>query len=88
MVWMSDQSRMNMHYYSLLDIPNHPLRVDGLRLVQQTQAKMEIVTCPKCGIQLYCPKDAVMLRCTCGHTFPVKSYSVCYTNIELVILLL
>ena len=56
---------MRTHYYCLMDIPNHPLRVKGLEYLQQKgsqeekkDAKMEICTCPKCGIQLYRPSGA------------------------------
>ena len=76
--------RMNTHYYCLMDIPNHPLRVKGLQFLQSNDSKqrnndthMEVCTCPKCGNQLYCPVGAVSLKCTCGHVFSVSVYSVC-----------
>lgn len=71
-----------------MDIPNHPLRVKGLQYLQSkesTESKqkandnhMEVCTCPKCGNQLYCPKGAVSLKCTCGHVFSVSVLYVCY----------
>ena len=75
---------MSTHYYCLMDIPNHPLRVMGLQVIQEkkeketakkkaTTANMEICTCPKCGSQLYCPVGAISLKCTCGHIFSVKA---------------
>ena len=74
---------MRTHYYCLMDIPNHPLRVKGLEYLQQKggqeekkDAKMEICTCPKCSIQLYRPSGATTLQCTCGYVFSVKLSSV------------
>ena len=68
-----------MHYYCVMDIPNHPLRVKGLEYLQQRErkddrkeAKMEVGTCPKCGIQLYRPSGTVSLQCTWGYVFSVK----------------
>ena len=67
---------MRTYYYCLMDIPNHPLRVKGLAYLQQksNQPKLEVCTCPKCGIQLYRPKDAVSMKCTCGFVFSIQEY--------------
>ena len=76
---------MRVHYYCVMDIPNHPLRVKGLEYLQQRErkddrkeAKMEVCTCPKCGIQLYRPSGTVSLQCTCGYVFSVKVWCVCF----------
>lgn len=69
-----DTCRMRTYYYCLMDIPNHPLRVKGLAYLQQKsdKPKLEVCTCPKCGIQLYRPKDAVSMKCTCGFVFSIQ----------------
>ena len=76
---------MRVHYYCVMDIPNHPLRVKGLEYLQQRERKddrkepkMEVCTCPKCGIQLYRPSGTVSLQCTCGYVFSVKVWCVCF----------
>ena len=77
-----------------MDIPNHPLRVMGLQVLDGGKEKealkkkamttnMDICTCPKCGSQLYCPVGAISLKCTCGHTFSVKSCLVCYNALTI-----
>lgn len=70
---------MRTHYYCLMDIPDHPLRVKGLAYLQQKseKSKMDICTCPKCGTQLYRPKDVDSMKCTCGYVFPIKDGSSC-----------
>ena len=85
-IWrISVTRRMRVHYYCVMDIPNHPLRVKGLEYLQQRErkddrkeAKMEVCTCPKCGIQLYRPSGTVSLQCTCGYVFSVKVWCVCF----------
>lgn len=70
---------MQTHYYCLMDIPDHPLRVKGLAYLQQKseRSKMDICTCPKCGTQLYRPKDVDSMKCTCGYVFSIKEGSSC-----------
>lgn len=79
---------MTTHYYCLMDIPNHPLRVKGLQFLQSKEkaaaATMEVCTCPKCGNQLYCPANAVSLKCTCGYSFSVQSLCVCLRGVVVV----